>query len=64
MQLKEFGLIQHWMKLEHDKVAKLANSGKKIKKTRPNSLIDTIASNNGYRQIMPYANLLTLLSQI
>ena len=27
MQLKEFGLIQHWMKLEHDKVAKLANSG-------------------------------------
>ena len=32
MQLKEFGLIQHWMKLEHDKVAKLANSGKKIKK--------------------------------
>ena len=27
--------------------------------TRPNSLIDTIASNNGYRQKMPYANLLT-----
>jgi len=27
--------------------------------TRPNSLIDTIASNNGYKQKMPYANLLT-----
>ena len=28
-------------------------------KTRPNSLIDTIASNNGYRWKMPYENLLT-----
>ena len=29
------------------------------KLTRPNSLIDTIVSNNGYRQQMPYANSLT-----
>ena len=27
--------------------------------TRPNSLIDTIASNDGYRRKMPYVNLLT-----
>ena len=29
------------------------------RKTRPNSLIDTIASNYGYRRKLPYANLLT-----
>ena len=27
--------------------------------TRPNSLVDTIASNNGYGQKMPYSNSLT-----
>ena len=29
------------------------------RKTKPNSLIDTIASNYGYRRKLPYANLLT-----
>ena len=29
--------------------------------TRPSSLIDTIASNYGYRRKLPYANLLTHL---
>ena len=35
------------------------NSFKIEERTRPNSLIDTIASNNGYIWKMPYANGLT-----
>ena len=32
---------------------------RKLNLTRPNSLIDTIASNNSYRWNLPYANSLT-----